>query len=98
MPQLVNLPVCTRTDRNEMPEMLQVFVNLGTKGQIKYKQNYRTIKIKKAAELDAVTLKGLICLRGGWLWQGGQRVRKQEQNKSAIWNSESSHSGGINEK
>lgn len=30
--------------------------------------------------------------------QEGQRVRKQEQNKSVIWNSESSHSGGINEK
>lgn len=33
-----------------------------------------------------------------WVGQEGQRVRKQEQNKSVIWNSESSHSGGINEK
>lgn len=30
--------------------------------------------------------------------QKGQWVRKQEQNKSVIWNSESSHSRGINEK
>lgn len=43
-------------------------------------------------ELDAVSLKGLICLGRGWGGGGGgcdregQRVRKQEQNKSAIWN------------
>lgn len=38
-------------------------------------------------ELDAVSLKGLICLgRGGGCDREGQRVRKQEQNKSAIWN------------
>lgn len=39
-------------------------------------------------ELDAVSLKGLICLGrgGGGCGREGQRVRKQEQNKSAIWN------------
>lgn len=98
MPQLVNLSVKfhpdTRTERNQMPEMLQVFVNVGAKEPIQSKQNYRTIQMKSWMGLpEGVNMSA----EGGcWMWQGGQRVRKQEQNKSAIWNSESSHSGGIN--
>lgn len=70
----------TGTDRNLMPEMLQYFVNVGAKGQMKYKQNHRTIKIKKPAELDAVSLKGLICLQRGAVGCG--REGSESENKS----------------
>lgn len=80
MPQLVNLSVKfhpdARTERNQMPEMLQVFVNVGAK--FRFSLNRITGQFKWRA--GWVSPKGLICLRRGGAGCG--REGSESENKS----------------